>query len=273
MLDNAQETNNGAADNRAPKRLKSTVAFPYANLEEVAAIAKAMYGMGGVPMTRDQIANLVNASPDSSTFIVKLSSARTFGVLAPAPEGKLVLTDLGHRLVGDGPEALQARVEAFLNVELYHKLVEHFQGKRLPPPKGLEAAIVSMGVSERQGDKARQAFDRSAAYAGYFNATKDRLVAPVIAVTSPAQKEAPTESQLIDLSPPPPSVQLVQPRVISGGFDPLIEGMLQRLPAPGSEWPLQRRVQWLRTLAANLAEVYPTDGGGEIIVKLERDSA
>lgn len=269
MPDVEQET---TTDKVQRQHFRSTVSFPYSNLEEVAAIAKAMYGMGGVAMTRDQIANVLNSSPDSSTFNVKISSARIFGVLAAAPDNKLVLTDIGAALAGDGQEAAQARVDAFLSVELYQKLVEHFQGKKLPPAKGLEVAMIAMGVSERQGEKARQAFERSASYAGYFNATKDRLVAPILSHVSASSKEPAPEAQIVEMSSVRNAIQLDRPRIISAGFDPLIEGMLQRLPEPGSEWPMHLRVRWLRTLAANLSEVYRTDDPGDIIVKFVPDN-
>jgi hypothetical protein len=268
------ESNPDVGGDRPQKQhFRSTISFPYSNLEEVAAIAKAIYEMGGVAMTRDQIANILNSSPDSSTFSVKLSSARMFGVLGPAADSKLTLTDIGIAIAGEGLEAVQARVDAFLSVELYQRLVEHFQGKKLPPAKGLEAAMVAMGVSARQGEKARAAFEKSASYAGYFNTTKDRLVAPIIPTGALVAKDpTPAEPVFAEaLNLPAPS-NMVAPKLISGGFDPLIEGMLQRLPTPGSEWPMNRRVQWLRTLAANLSEVYLSDVEGDITVRFEKQA-
>lgn len=43
-------------------------------------------------------------------------------------------------------------------------------------------------------------------------------------------------------------------------LDPLIRGLLDRLPPPGSTWPEAKRKDWLATLEANLDLVYPDDG-------------
>jgi hypothetical protein len=256
----------GAPVPETRRRDKSTVAFPYSNLEEVASLAKAIYDRGGVPMTRDQIADVIGTAPENSTLRVKLAAAQTFGALY-ADDGKLSLTEIGRGLAsGDEGEAAKARVEAFLSVELYRKLVDHFRNQRLPPAKGIEAVIKALGVAEKQCERARWAFEKSAAFAGYFNATKDRLVAPVL--TAPAQKEAALQNGgggHPPKSPPPEAPKKAE-------FDPLIEGMLRRLPPANQKWPMQQRVRWLRTLAANFSEVYDADDLGDIVVKFEPDT-
>ena len=39
--------------------------------------------------------------------------------------------------------------------------------------------------------------------------------------------------------------------------DPLIQGLINRLPAPGSPWAEDGRKEWMATLEANLKLVYP----------------
>lgn len=39
--------------------------------------------------------------------------------------------------------------------------------------------------------------------------------------------------------------------------DPLLQGMLQRLPKRGDTWPEQARKDWMSTLEANLKLIYP----------------
>jgi hypothetical protein len=39
--------------------------------------------------------------------------------------------------------------------------------------------------------------------------------------------------------------------------DPLIRGLLLRLPEPGRPWPDAERKEWMTTLEANLKLVYP----------------
>jgi hypothetical protein len=42
-------------------------------------------------------------------------------------------------------------------------------------------------------------------------------------------------------------------------FDPIIRGLMQRLPKPGEPWPEDERKEWLQTLEANLRLIYPTE--------------
>jgi hypothetical protein len=63
-------------------------------------------------------------------------------------------------------------------VPLYSAIYEKYKGHLLPPMKALEREMLSLGVSSKQTDKARQAFERSARQAGFFEAGDDRLVRP-----------------------------------------------------------------------------------------------
>jgi len=40
-------------------------------------------------------------------------------------------------------------------------------------------------------------------------------------------------------------------------FDPIIRGLMQRLPKPGEVWADHARKEWLATLEANLKLIYP----------------
>ena len=249
------------------KRLivKSAIPFPYVNLEDVAALAKGMSNRGGVPLARDQLADAIN-TVENSTFSLKIAAARMFDVIVLF-EGKFSLTKIGHSLASDDDdEAKTARRDAFWSVELYRKVYEHFRGKTLPPRAGIENALVSLGVSEKQAEKARQAFERSAQFAGYLSANKDRLVQPVIITKNMLLDEplnplfnTPKEHQNKD--------DRTKNRIDLENFDdplqePLVTGLLKRLPPIGSEWPAKERVKWIRTLIANFTTIY-SEGSDE----------
>jgi hypothetical protein len=55
------------------------------------------------------------------------------------------------------------------------------------------------------------------------------------------------------------------PEPEEGVSDPLIMGLVARLPKPDTVWPLEERAKWLRTAASIFALVYRTgdDEGGE----------
>ena len=45
-------------------------------------------------------------------------------------------------------------------------------------------------------------------------------------------------------------------------IDPLLQGLLQRLPKRGETWPEHTRKEWMATLEANLKLIYPVSEQG-----------
>jgi hypothetical protein len=237
------------------KRAKeqSSIAFPYMDLDTAVTVARAVVANGGGAHTRDQLAGAMGQSPLSGAFIMKLSAARQFGLVDFA-DGKFKLTDLGFSIV-DKSESREraARVQAFLNVELYRKIYEEFKGKQLPPrPLALEQTFVQMGVAQKQKSNARLAFDKSARQAGFSTLDPDRLIEPMLGGGSGDNPYAVL------------AASITRPTSFAGGgrsigLDPLIEGLLDRLPPPGENWPIAKRQRWLQTFEANLEMIYPSD--------------
>lgn len=243
----------------APDR--STVVFPYTHLEDALTIAQAIHE-NAVPLNRAQIAGLMQADPSSGGFSLKIGSARTFRLIESI-DGRYKVTDLAERMLSsDETEARRARREAFLNAELYEKVYETYRNKPLPSrPVGLENAFVQFGVAPKQKDKARLAFERSAHFAGFFHAGKDRLVEPIIAEGSSSHRTVVESGGVVSMANtlqkdgmPPAAQQL------------LIKGLLERLPSPTETWSLDERVRWLRALAVNLAMIYGEKNEVEIVV-------
>jgi hypothetical protein len=199
------------------------------------------------------VAYLGHGEP-SGTFRQKVSTAKIFGLVESAGIGEVRLTDLGFRIVDRTQERL-AKAEAFLKVDLYRKLFEDFKGRMLPPrPAPLERTFEGYGVSPKQKDKARQAFERSAQQAGFFEQGRDRLIMPSGVGGQPASEkhERPTVRDGGDGrnggDAGPPSL------------DPLIMGLLKRMPPPKKGgWPIPDRARWLQTLAMNLSFIYEDD--------------
>jgi hypothetical protein len=248
---------------RKPKLVKKTVKraksnsaipFPYVDLENVVAVARAIINNGS-QLSRDQLAGALQQSPGSGAFILKVSSARQFG-LVDLRDGKFQLTDLGFSIVDKNEtREKQARVQAFLNVPLYRRIYEDFKGKQLPDrPHGLDNTLINIGVTPKLKSNARLAFEKSARYAGFFNVDPDRLIEPVISGgISSAAADAPVSG-----GPTGGGGNISTPRL--GGLDPLIQGLLSRLPPPGEVWSEEKRKKWLQTLSANLEIIYPPEG-------------
>jgi hypothetical protein len=139
------------------------------DLDTSISVASAILSAGGVPVSRDQLAGLMNTTSGSGTFLMKVAAARMFGLIAYA-QGKYELTTPGFLILeSDEMRQKAARAEAFLSVPLYRRVYEEFKGKQLPPrPIGLERAFAKFGVSSKQTSNARLAFDKSATQAGFF---------------------------------------------------------------------------------------------------------
>lgn len=165
-----------ANDKGAPYQ-RSTVAFPYSSLRDAETIAQELHDKWGGNAKLDQLAGGMGTGARGGTFRVKVGTARTFKVIGPIKAGSMSITPLGRRLL-DPQTRADARVEAFLGVPLFARLVESYKGSVLPPNSGLEQKIRDLGVSEKQTVRARQAFLRSAEQAGFFRHGKDRLVEP-----------------------------------------------------------------------------------------------
>lgn len=158
-----------------------------------------------------------------------------------------------------------ARVAAFLTVPLYAKVYEQFKGSPLPPQAGLERAIEAMGVGGKVKDKARQVMLRSAKQAGFLDAAPDRLVKPASrqesAVDKPTGNAEGGNDSATGRAGGPAGGE-------GGGRDhPLIQGLLMTLPAPGSEWSADERVNWL-TMASSIFTMIYKGGQAKIQISM-----
>lgn len=241
----------------ADKRQMSTIAFPYLDLDTAVEVAHAMYKTRGhSAMEAHELAATMDQTL-SGAFRLKTGTARTFGLTEKEGRDATRLSDIGLRIIEPDTEK-QARAEAFLAVPLYSAIYENYKGQRLPPPKALEREMERLGVSNKQTDKARQAFERSARQAGFFAKGEDRLVKPHFD-GQPEREEKPRDDQ--------------QREELGGGgsaggtgggggsqYHPLIEGMLETLPKVGQPWPTEQRKAWLTMAESIFAMIYEKAG-------------
>jgi hypothetical protein len=256
-----------AAKKRGFKRVKqkrfitqSTIGFPYRDLDVGVSVAVAIMGAGGVALTTDQLAGVMGLAAGSGNFVIKVTTARIFGLVAYTG-GKYGLTETGAAILEkDESKQRAARAAAFLNVPLYKRTYEEFKGRQLPPPKGLEQAFAKFGVSEKQTGPARLAFEKSAMQAGYFAAGTDRLIEPII----PGSERTVSYIDEIDLrGESKPSAGPKNP-FAEIGRHPFIQGLLDTLPEPNTNWTIEGRAKWLQAAANIFDLIYK--GTGEISI-------
>ncbi len=237
------------------RRERSSIAFPYGDLDSAVNVARTIYTRAGGQCSLDQLAAWLDyKSVDSGAFRLQVSTARIFGLLTTSRKA-LELTDLGTRIADTGRER-QSRVEAFLSVPLYRKTFDEFRGQPLPPDAGLESAFARMGVAAKQTDKARQALQRSALQAGFFDAGKDRLVEPIM--PAPEKPTGPSNEARTGLAPSNPRLKTdeVEPEP---SLHPFIQGLIATLPDTGTAWSDTERKEWLTAAEHIFALIYKAE--------------
>jgi len=246
-----QEAASPGAQDAARKNIQSTIDFPYSDLAAAVELAQAIREHAGSSCEDRELAGWLDQSVDGGTYRSRRSSARHFG-LVTVNQGRLTLTALGHD-VADSAKGPAARVSAFLLPELYAKMYELHGGKALPPAAAIERQMGEFGVSPKQKERARQVFQKSAAYAGFIDASTGRFVKPGgrLPPSDSAQQNGDGETK-------------TGGRDGSGGdgtldLDPLLVELLRKIPTKGEEWGAAKRVRWFRTFAMNVSQIYDDD--------------
>lgn len=255
--DSAKDQADGGKGGSDQKRERSTIAFPYNNIEDAIAVARAIHGNAGTSCDMTQLAAYMGQTVTSGAFRLTVSSARVFGLIETG-KGNVALTSLGQQVV-DPAQERKARAEAFLTVPLYKAVFEKYRTATLPPAKALERVMVDLGVAPKQADRARQVFERSAEKAAFFEQGNNRLVMPAV-------------RDLPEPNPPDEERNGRQSRSSgSGPQHPFIEGLLQKLPEADTEWSVTARVKWLQAAVRIFDLMYPLpdDDVGEVEVKVK----
>lgn len=264
------------ADEGSRENERSSVAFPYYDLEAAAEVARAAYQRSGLsPCPLDELAAQQGVTM-SGNFRLKNSAARIFGFIGKDTASSVTLTDLGARLVSKDSEA-DALAGAFIQVPLYNQIYEKYRGKLLPPTKALEREMITLGVAPKQADKARQVFQRSAKQAGFFNAGEDRLVRPRTSGALPTAELSEHEPDTISQERRDSHVENPSGKRRKGGggddgddYHPFVQGLLQTMPQPNTVWAIEGRAAWLEAAANIFKLIY--QGEGKITIKAESES-
>lgn len=255
----AEEKISPMDDAQGEKRGRSTIEFPYLDLDDAMEMATGVHAVGGAECEWEQLAAHLKQAAKGGGFRLRAISAKLFGLL-DYQRGHVTLTPLGMRIT-DPQQQRQARIDSFLTVPLYKAIYEKFRGVSLPPTAGLERAIEQLGVAPKQKDKARQVFMRSAKTAGFLEFGPDRLVLPAGAGAPAQEKEQKQDAPKLGGS--------------GGGgggsgisnLHPFIQGLLIKLPAPESDWPIEEQEKWLRTASNIFGMIYKSPEPGIIEIK------
>jgi hypothetical protein len=136
-----------------------------------------------------------------------------------------------------------------LSVPLYSAVHNKLKGGILPPVAAFQKELIALGVASTLSDTARRILERSAGQAGFYEHGKDRLVMPGFAPSTGSDEETNAEKK---------------PANGGGGsgggdrtdIDPIILGLLARLPKSGDVWPEAERKLRLDLLAGSFKLIY-----------------
>jgi hypothetical protein len=249
------------------ERERSTIGFPYGDLDDAIAVAKGVQAVGGSSCDWDQLAAQLNQAGSGGGFRQRLLTAKTFGLVTYAQQ-RISLTPLGSQICDPKRERI-ARADAFLTVPLYRSVFERFRGGVLPPASGLEAEMVTLGVAKKQTGKARQVFQRSAQQANFFWSGQDRLVMP---------SNVNGESGGSDKGEKGDDGTDKRSKAKGGGgggggaLHPFIQGLVDSLPEQETPFPIEKRAKWLQA-ASKVFDLMYEDVPGSIEIKIQKESA
>src|SRR5260370_17775407 len=132
-------------ENQEDKRDRSTIEFPYLDLDAAVEVAQGIHQVGGSSCGWDQLAAQMGQAATGGGFRMRVMTAKTFGFVTYG-QGTVTLTELGQRL-NRPHQNKAAKTDSFLKVPLYNKVYEQFKNGTLPPAEALENEIVKMGVA------------------------------------------------------------------------------------------------------------------------------
>ena len=254
------------------RREQSTIGFPYLDLDAAIEVARAIYNRSGLgSCDLDELAAEMGQTM-SGAFRQKTGTAKTFDLVDKESKSSIKLSQLGRQIISADSERA-ARAEAFMRVPLYSAIYDKYKGHLLPPTKALEREMQAVGVSSKQTDKARQAFERSAKQANFFESGEDRLVRPRVDLDTreAGQEYAGDTGGSGDGESGGSGGSSGSGGGRASDLHPFIQGLLDKIPEPETNWSADERAKWLQTAASIFGLIYK--GDGEITVSVKPTNA
>lgn len=143
--------------------------FPRRSVEEALAVPLALKEKnGGNAWATDEVAKALGISRTNNKFFYLTASSRDYGfTVGTRDAAEISLTDLGRKAVyPSGPDAEhQARLEGFLNIDVFSMVLGHFGGSKLPEKQYLANTLeTQFGVDPEHHDEFVEVFQANCKY-------------------------------------------------------------------------------------------------------------
>lgn len=260
-------------------RARSGVSFPYWDLDSAVEVAKTMHERAGGECDNDQLASLLGYSGvRNGSFRTRVSSAKMFGLIEDTDDQRLRVSPRGRAIVAPVTpvDGRNARVQAFLSVDLFKKVYERYRGTTLPENVGLRNLLQQPDfqvVPDRIAPTVRILLD-SAEQAGLFETGgRTRMILPVGAAPPSQTSAPPTPAPAAPPSAPDTRHHVGGPggggtggggagngtnsTIDESGIDPAIVGLLRRLPPGGTPMSAKRRKALIDAFTNVVGFIYP----------------
>lgn len=148
--------------------------YPRRSLEDCVKIAQVIKDKnGGEPWATPEVAKAIGASKGSSTFYYWTAASRDFGLTEGTRDTATIgLRERGRQIVyAASPEAqAEAKREAFLSIDVFRRVVEHYKGAKLPDKQWLSNTLTqTFGLQPEVHDEFIELFQANAKYVGIGN--------------------------------------------------------------------------------------------------------
>lgn len=125
------------AKKTTPKRTARQRPYPQRTLEEALAVPQAIRDKNnGNPWQTEEVAKAsLGVSKKNPRFFYAAAASRDYGLTVGSRDTeKIELMDLGRRIVfaGNEEERRQAKIDAFLGIDIFKKVLTHYGGSKLP---------------------------------------------------------------------------------------------------------------------------------------------
>jgi hypothetical protein len=154
--------------------------FPRATLEEA---LKIRYGIkeynGGNPWEPDELRKAIGAGTGGNAYFYLTAAARDYGLTVGTKSAeKIALADLGREIIyAPNPDAENIlKLKAFLNVELFKRVLEYYKGSNLPEMKYLGNTLhKEFGLDPETHDEFSRTFRENCQYLGITSGIPDSV--------------------------------------------------------------------------------------------------
>jgi hypothetical protein len=150
---------------------KLQYSFPRRTLETALRVAAAIRTHnGGEPYDPQEIAKALNVGGRTSNFFYLTTASRDYGLTSGTRDSaEITLTPLGKQAVypPSDDEASDAKLKAFLNVEKFRGVLEHYKGSKLPADEFVRNVLeTKFGLDPRTHDEFLDIFQKNCRFLG-----------------------------------------------------------------------------------------------------------